>query len=411
MTTTWQESLRRARSGETLRGDAAYALADAPVSAWSEVASAAAERRDLVRPGKTLTFSPKVFLPVTNLCRNRCDYCTFRRSPGDAGEWTMTPDEVIATLDAGAEAGCTEALLCLGDTPETGFRAYRALLESWGHARTVDYLRHIGELALDRGLFAHTNAGIMSAEDLALLRPVNASMGLMLENVSERLCQKGMPHHKAPDKRPKKRLAMTRAAGELRIPFTSGLLIGIGETMRERVDTLLAIAELHERYGHLQEAIVQNFRAKPDIPMAAAAEPEDALMVFIVALARLILPADMSVQAPPNLSPEGVRGLIRAGLDDFGGISPVTPDFINPGHPWPHLARLADVCADEGYRLAPRLPVHDRYLDAEGWIDPRLVPGLERARRELPTRPGIGDLHADERVRRVSLPLSESHPV
>ena len=260
--------LERAALGP-VSNEEAYRLAEIDTGA---LCAAARARRDRAW-GTTLTFSPKVFLPITNLCRNRCDYCSFRRSPGDPGEWTMSPDEVRQWLHRAREQGCVEALFCLGDTPETGFREYRALLRSWGHERTVDYLRWAAEEALAAGLLPHTNAGILSREDMIALRPVNVSLGLMLENVSERLCENGMPHHRAPDKRPAKRIEMTREAGELRIPFTSGLLIGIGETREERVDTIVEIRRLHRRYGHIGEVIVQNFRSHPDTPMRLASEP------------------------------------------------------------------------------------------------------------------------------------------
>lgn len=362
-------------------------LADEEARAWAApdaartpaLVEAAGARRERLF-GRRVTYSPKVFLPITNLCRNHCDYCTFRRSPGQEGEHTMSPAEVRDVLDRGRAQGCTEALLCLGDTPETGFGAYRALLRSHGHERTVDYLAHAAELALERGLFAHTNAGILSRADMARLKPLNASMGLMLESVSPRLCAPGMPHHRAPDKRPHTRLRMTREAGELRIAFTSGLLVGIGETPEERVDTLLAIRDLALAHGHVQEVIVQGFRAKPDIPMAAASEPTDLELLHTVALARLLLPADVSVQAPPNLSPEAVEALVRAGVDDLGGISPVTPDFINPGHPWPHLDRLAEGLLARGFELAPRLPVHDRFAAREGFLEEPVRSALAAAR-------------------------------
>ena len=350
----------------------------------SELCAAARARRDRVW-GKALTFSPKVFLPITNLCRNRCDYCSFRRSPGDPGEWTMSPDEIRSWLHRAREQGCIEALFCLGDTPETGFREYRALLSSWGHRRTVDYLRWAAEEALSAGLLPHTNAGILSREDMMALRPVNVSLGLMLENVSDRLCEKGMPHHRAPDKRPAKRIQMTREAGELHIPFTSGLLIGIGETVEERVDTILTIRRLQRQYGHIGEVIVQNFRSHPDTPMGFATEPTPDELAATIALARLILDDDVSVQAPPNLNPASTATLIRAGINDFGGISPVSPDYINPQHPWPFLERLREACDTEGFRLEPRLPVYPSHLDALGFVDASLRPRIAQLQTELAT--------------------------
>lgn len=348
----------------------------------SALCQAARARRDRIW-GKVLTFSPKVFLPVTNLCRNRCDYCSFRRSPGDAGEWTMSPDDIRRALYEGRARGCLEALFCLGDTPETGFSQYRALLRGWGHERTVDYLRWAAEEALMVGLLPHTNAGILSRQDMIVLRPVNVSLGLMLETVSERLCDRGMPHHRAPDKRPAKRIQMTREAGELKIPFTSGLLVGIGETVKERVATLLAIRALHREHRHIGEVIVQNFRAHPNTPMGRADEPRADTVAASIALARLILDDDVSVQAPPNLNPVSIASLIDAGINDFGGISPVTPDYINPQHPWPLVDTLSQACEAKGFSLERRLPVYPTHLQTPEFIDAGLRSYVDRHHLEL----------------------------
>jgi FO synthase len=354
-----------------LADDAALALTDLAATdlaaCTADLMAAAAQRRDAAW-GRVATFSPKVFLPLTNLCRNVCDYCSFRRSPGQDGAWTMRPDEVDDWLVRARDQSCVEALFCLGDTPEAVFPSYRASLAGWGHASTVDYLVWAGARALELDLLPHTNAGILTGAEMARLEHVNASLGLMLENVSPRLCQKGMPHHRAPDKRPDRRLAMLDAAGELRVPFTTGILIGIGETERERVESLLAIRDLHRRHGHIQEVIVQPFRARPDIPMHDAPEPASPDLTRAVALARLILDDDVSVQAPPNLSPASTAALLAAGLNDFGGISPVTPDYINPRHPWPHLDGLADACAAAGFTLAPRPPVYESFIDRPGFL-------------------------------------------
>jgi FO synthase len=382
-----------------LADDAALALAEldpGQLDARTEdLMAAAAERRDAVW-GRVVTFSPKVFLPLTNLCRNACDYCSFRRSPGQHGAWTMRPDEVESWLVRARELGCVEALFCLGDTPESVFPSYRATLADFGHASTVDYLVEAGARALELDLLPHTNAGILSSADMARLEAVNASLGLMLESASPRLCQKGMPHHRAPDKRPEKRLAMLREAGELRVPFTTGILIGIGETERERVESLLAIRDLHRRHGHIQEVIVQPFRARPDIPMHDAVEPASRELTRVVALARLILDDDVALQAPPNLSPASTATLLAAGLNDFGGISPVTPDYINPQHPWPHLDALSDACAASGFTLAPRAPVYEPFVDRPGFLSEamrahvrRIIPRLAPLRAAL-ARPRAG---------------------
>jgi len=364
-----------------LPDDEALRLADATAGELPALLQAAGKKRDAAW-GRTATFSPKVFLPLTNICRNRCDYCSFRRSPGEAGAWTMSHAEVIAALDRAAAQGCVEALFCLGDKPEGAFRLYREELGRIGHDSTVEYLHWAAERALERGLLPHTNAGVLSASDMQRLRPVNASLGIMLENVSERLCEPGMPHHRAPDKRPAVRLRMLREAGELRIPFTTGILIGIGETRRERIESLLAIRALHREHGHIQEVIVQNFTPRPGVAMAEHDEPADDEMAHAVAMARLILDADVSVQSPPNLNPTRTALLLAAGINDFGGISPVTPDYINPRHPWPHLEALYAACAQEGFALRPRAPIYDRYVEPS-FLDPRLEPPVQAARTRL----------------------------
>lgn len=373
--------LTRAACGERLGDDEAFLLAERAEGRRAPLLEAAAAKRDRAW-GRRVTFSPKVFLPLTNLCRSRCDYCSFRRSPGDPGEWTMHPDEVVTWLARASELSCCEALFCLGDKPDV-FPAYRRLLRGWEFDDTVDYLVWAGEAALKRGLLPHTNAGVLSADQMARLKPVNVSLGLMLENVSPRLCQRGMPHQRAPDKRPGRRLAMTRQAGALRIPFTSGLLVGIGETLGERVETLLAIRALHEEHGHIQEVIVQNFRAGPETPMAAEREPEADVVAEAVALARLILDDEVSVQAPPNLNPASIEQLLAAGINDLGGISPLSIDYVNPGHPWPHLARLGETCAGLGFDLEPRLPVYDRYRERSGFLHKRLAEPVRTAAARL----------------------------
>jgi FO synthase len=346
--------------------------------------------------GGTLSFSPKVFLPLTNLCRDFCDYCSFRRSPGDPGAWTMLPPELEDWLGRGREAGAIEALFCLGDRPESVFPSYRALLRELGHGSTVDYLAAACERALAHGLLPHTNAGLLTRAELARLRPVNASMGLMLENVSPRLAERGMPHQRARDKRPALRLQMMRRAGELCIPFTTGILLGIGETLDERVDSLLAIRALAREHGHIQEVIVQSYRRGPLVARGQnLLEPGERELTFAIALARLIMPDEVSVQAPPNLSPGAIRALIGAGIDDFGGISALTPDYINPGHRWPQLDRLAEQCAAEGFALVPRLPVAARFARDVRFVDPRLSPALaaaERRRAAFGARPGSAAL-------------------
>lgn len=363
--------------------DEALALADLPDGELPGLLSQASAVRDKAW-GRTLTFSPKVFLPLTNLCRNRCDYCSFRRSPGDLGAWTMSPAEVGDWLGRARKEGCAEALFCLGDKPETAFSAYRETLRGFGQESTVDYLVDAGRRALELGLLPHTNAGILTREDMERLKEVNVSLGLMLENISPRLCLPGMPHHRAPDKRPERRMAMIEEAGRLRIPFTTGILVGIGETRRERVESLLAIRRVHRAYGHIQEVIVQSFRARPDIVMASAPEPTADDLAHAVAAARVILDDEISVQAPPNLiQAEDTALLVRAGINDFGGISPVSPDYINPRHPWPHVDALAAACADLGFGLRPRLAIYDAWVDRPGFLAPALRPAVDGMRARL----------------------------
>ena len=292
----------------------------------------------------------------------------------------MTPEEIASALRDAHAKGATEALLCLGDTPETAFPEYRKTLASFGHDGTVAYLESSARAALDIGMLPHTNAGLLSARDMERLKAVNVSLGLMLENVSERLCKKGQPHHRAPDKRPEARLRMLREAGELKIPFTTGILVGIGETRTERVEALLAIRELHERYGHIQEVIVQNFTPHVGTPMADVAEPPEEDIAHAVAMARLVLPPDVSVQAPPNLNASRTGLLLASGINDFGGISPVTPDYINPDRPWPHVEKLGAQVSALGFELVPRLPIYDDYVARPGFLDPRLLPNVAQAR-------------------------------
>lgn len=329
--------------------------------------------------GRVLTYSPKVFLPVTNLCRDRCAYCTFRKSPKDVGAHTMTLEEIERVSRQGVTRGCAEALMCLGDRPEAVYPSYQDFLRRVGADTTADYVHQACERALQAGLLPHTNAGLLTREEMARLQPVNVSLGLMLENISPRLRQKGEAHAAAPDKEPALRIAMLEQAGELRIPFTTGLLAGIGETLEEQVDTLIEIDRIHRRYGHLQEVIVQTFRSKPDIVMRDHLEMEDWELVRLLAVARLMLPR-IHLQAPPNLTPLAHRMLIRAGLDDWGGISPLTRDFINPEAPWPHIEALARVCQEEGYQLKPRLPVYGEYLS---WVHPALRQPLQQVAERI----------------------------
>ncbi len=326
-----------------------------------------------------VTYSPKVFIPLTTLCRDVCGYCTFARPPRRGERAYLSENEVLAIARAGAAAGCTEALFTLGDKPELRYKVARAELAALGCETTLEYLRRVAKLVLDEtGLLPHLNPGVMSREELAALRPVSASMGIMLETVAERLSAKGGPHWASPDKLPERRLETIELAGQLRIPFTSGILIGIGETRAERVEALEALAALHERHGHLQEVIVQNFRAKPGTRMAEHAEPSLDEHLWTIAAARLLLPDDVAVQAPPNLAYDDFPRLLDAGIDDWGGVSPVTIDHVNPEAPWPERDRLEAATRSRGLELAPRLPVYPRYLSG-AWLDPAVLPTALRS--------------------------------
>jgi len=341
-----------------------------------ELLSAARERR---RGDGLVTYSPKVFIPLTTLCRDVCGYCTFARPPRRGERAYMTEEDVLAIARAGAAAGCTEALFTLGDKPELRYKVAREELRALGCETTIEYLAHVARLVLEEtGLLPHLNPGVMSREELELLRPVSASMGIMLETTAERLGAKSGPHWASPDKVPARRLETIALAGELRIPFTSGILIGIGETRAERLEALGALARLHERHGQLQEVIVQNFRAKPGTRMADHSEPDLDDHLWTIAAARLLLPEDVAVQAPPNLAFDEFPRLLDAGIDDWGGVSPVTIDHVNPEAPWPDRDRLEAATRSRGLELAPRLPVYPRYLDPE-WLDPRVLPAALRS--------------------------------
>lgn len=330
--------------------------------------------------GGTVTVSRKVFIPLTQLCRDVCHYCTFAHPPRQGQRAFLSPDEVLAIARAGARMGCDEALFTLGDKPERRYGVAREELAALGHASTLSYLRAMAARVLEEtGLLPHLNAGVMDEAELAGLREVSASQGLMIETTAERLSARGGPHFGSPDKLPAARLATLEAAGRARVPFTTGLLIGIGETRRERIEALLAIRASHERHGHVQEVIIQNFRAKAGTRMANAPEPSLEEHLWTVAVARLILGPDVSIQAPPNLQPDGLKALIDAGINDWGGVSPVTPDHVNPEAPWPALAMLGAATARAGKVLAPRLATYPTYIAARAtWLDARVAPHVLR---------------------------------
>jgi FO synthase len=312
--------------------------------------------------GRVVTYSRKVFIPLTTLCRDDCGYCTFVRKPGTPGARYMTPDDVLRVAEEGRRLGCKEALFSLGEKPELRYPEARSALAALGYERTVDYLRDMCAMVLERtGLLPHANPGTLSEDDLRQLKPVTGSMGMMLESVSRRLTRPGQPHHACPDKVPVQRLRTLERAGEVGVPFTTGILIGIGETWEERVDSLLAINEVHARYGHIQEVIIQNFRAKPDLPMADHPEPTHEDMLRTLAVARVLLDPTISLQAPPNLQ-ERYADYIGVGLNDWGGISPLTIDHINPEHAWPQVADLRKATEDMGCALRERLTIYPGYI-------------------------------------------------
>ncbi len=326
--------------------------------------------------GRLISYSRKVFIPLTHLCRDVCHYCTFAHPPRKGEAAYMTPEQVLARAQQGADAGCKEALFTLGDKPELRYRAARDGLAELGFNSTLAYLKAMAAMVHEKtGLIPHLNPGVLTAEDYAELRPVAASMGLMLESVSPRLSERGGPHFGSPDKDPARRLKTLQLAGEARVPFTSGILIGIGETKRERVESLVALRDLHRAHGHLQEIIIQNFRAKPETKMADAPEPDFDDLRWTVAMARLVFGAQMNIQAPPNLSSDSdIEGLAGAGINDWGGVSPVTPDYVNPEAPWPEIEQLAAKTASAGKILVERLTVYPNYIhDRNEWIDDGLI--------------------------------------
>lgn len=363
---------------ETISRETACRLMRSADDVLPSLLEAAQRVRSRFKPG-AVTYSRKVFIPLTNLCRDYCGYCTFRRDPGQPGAHTMTPDEVMQVVRAGEHLGCTEALFSLGDKPESLFPEMRETLHRFGYKSTLHYLEAMCEQVLrESSLLPHPNPGLMSAEWLQRLSRVAPSVGLMLETTSSRLLERGAAHDNAPDKEPAKRLRVIENAGRQRIPFTTGILIGIGETVEERVDALLAIRKLHEKYGHVQEVIVQNFRAKPATPMANWPEPDRDEMLRTLAVARLLMP-EMNLQAPPNLSDPHYPDLLDAGINDWGGVSPLTPDYINPEKPWPHLHELRKHTEAKGFALKQRLPVYPEFMSQAAAHSERLAQRLDAA--------------------------------
>jgi FO synthase len=371
-------------------------LLDAPIA---DLTARAARRRDAAH-GSRVTFSPKVFIPLTMLCRDRCGYCTFAKPPARLGAAFLGLDEVLAIARRGAAMGCSEALFTLGEAPEARYPTAREWLSAHGYASTLEYLVAACAAVLDEtGLLPHANAGALDESALTELRAVSPSQGMMIETLAARLGEPGGPHHGAPDKTPARRLATLEAAGRAAVPFTTGILVGIGETRAERLDALVAIGESHARHGHVQEVIIQNFLPKPDTAMHRAPPCTLDELRWTIAAARLVLPATVHVQAPPNLSdPDELRALLDAGIDDWGGVSPVTPDHVNPERPWPALEQLRAATEAAGKVLAPRLTVYPEYVrDDSRWLHPevrfavQLRSDSEGLARDDTWAPGRGD--------------------
>jgi len=353
------------------REDAISLMEEGPLETLCDTAAAVRDRFK----GRTVSYSKKVFIPLTHLCRDYCGYCTFRADPQAGVQPYMLPEEVLAVAEAGRRAGCKEALFSLGDQPERIFPEAKEFLKKLGFTRTLEYLAAMSELVLEKtGLLPHSNPGVMGAEDLSRLRETNVSVGLMLESASLRLLRAGEAHWKAPDKVPSLRIRTIENAGKLSLAFTTGILIGIGETPEERVDALLAIHTINQKYGHVQEVIVQPFRAKPDIRMALAPEPSKQDLERTIAVARLILGGEMNIQSPPNLLAEDYPDLLKAGINDWGGISPVTKDFINPEAAWPQISSLDARTSGAGFRLRERLAIYPEFSSRPGFVNDRLQP-------------------------------------
>jgi FO synthase len=360
-------SLDHVASGAALWDDDANALIHTDGESAADLCAAAAELRDRGR-GRVLTFSPKVFIPLTRLCRDFCGYCTFRQSPEESDGLYLSVEEVLSVARAGEGLGCTEALFTLGERPEQRYPEAGRWLADRGFRTTLEYLSHMCRAVFEEtDLLPHGNPGTMSRRELEALQPTNPSIGIMLESSSPRLYEPGGPHEFAPSKRPRVRLRTMELAGELGIPFTTGILIGIGETRQERVESLLDIRRIHQRYGHIQEVIIQNFRAKADTPMADTPDAAPDELMWTTAVARLILGEGVNIQVPPNLS-ENYERYIAAGINDWGGVSPLTIDYVNPEAPWPQLPELERRTREAGYELRPRLPVYPEYFaDGSQW--------------------------------------------
>ena len=309
----------------------------------------------------TVTFSKKAFFNVVNLCKDTCSYCTYKAEPGEQKLSLMSKQQISELLQLAKKYKCVEALFVTGEQPEKKYQEAREWLRENGFSSTIEYLIHASEMALDTGLFPHTNAGNMNYEEMKELKKTNVSMGVMLENVSERLTQRGMPHYLAASKRPKARLEILENSGKLKIPMTTGILVGIGETMEEIIDSIFAIKQLHQKYGNIQEVILQNFQPKPDTIMKNSPSVDEIYFKTVVALSRIIMP-EMNIQIPPNLSPNSYQSFLSVGINDWGGISPLTPDFVNPEFSWPEITSVDENSRKAGYELKCRFPIYPEFF-------------------------------------------------
>ncbi len=359
--------LEWAQAGREIADEEASLLISAENDQVAALCGVAAGIRDRGK-GHVVTFSPKVFIPLTRLCRDLCGYCTFRQDPSSAASLYLTPEQVLDVARRGQQMGCTEALFTLGERPEQRYSEAKEWLERRGFKTTLEYLAYVCRLVMEEtSLLPHANPGTMSRREMTALQPYNPSMGLMLESTSDRLYQAGGPHELAPSKRPRVRLRTLEIAGELGIPFTTGILVGIGETRQDRIDSLLAIRRLQQAHGHVQEVIIQNFRAKPATPMERQPDASTIEMLWTVAVARLLLGPDANIQVPPNLSASDYEIYLDAGINDWGGVSPLTIDYVNPEAPWPGLPELRVRSQEKGFELRPRLPVYPEYF-AEDFV-------------------------------------------
>jgi 7,8-didemethyl-8-hydroxy-5-deazariboflavin synthase CofG subunit len=353
-----EEMLHHALESRVSKPEAYQLMAECPTDI---LVTAAGRIRDRTRPD-IITYSRKVFINLVNLCRDTCTYCTYKKELIDPMLSMLNPHQVLAIAEAGKKSHCTEALFVTGERPEQKYEQVRTWLHSLGYSSTVEYIYHMSELVLEKtGLLPHTNAGSLTKKEMSILQDTNVSLGLMLETSSKRLMEKGMPHENAPSKNPKVRIKTLESAGDLRIPITTGLLVGIGETQEDLVDSLFVIRQLHEKYGHIQEVIMQNFAPKPETGMAEFPAVSSEYFLRSVAMARIVMPG-MNIQVPPNLNPDIFGNYISAGINDWGGISPVTVDHVNPEFPWPSIALVRNVTESKGYKFRARLPIYPEFF-------------------------------------------------